>query len=158
MDLNLAGKVFMVAASSKGLGHGIARAVASEGAKVSLASRSADGITSAAKSIQDVFSVEARGYTLDASKAESITAWTDATLQDFGRIDGLVVNAGGPPPGKFPALDDSMWQQGFELTLMSAVRMIRSVLPIMQKQKSGSILTITSTSVKEPIEAAFVFV
>jgi len=64
----------------------------------------------------------------------------------------LVVNAGGPPPGKFDKFTDEDWAKGFNLTLMSAVRMIRGVLPTMRSQGSGSIVTITSSSIKEPID------
>ncbi len=70
----------------------------------------------------------------------------------MGTIDCLVVNGGGPPPGTFDETDDSSWETGFENTLMSAVRLIRGVLPEMRRKKSGSILTITSSSVKEPID------
>ena len=152
MDLQLKNKVIMVAASSKGLGYGIAEAVARDGARVSLGSRSAEDIQTAASTLQAEFNAEARGYVLDAKDAASIQDWTDSTLQDFGTIDGLVVNAGGPPPGNFDKFDDAAWTDAFELTLMSAVRMIRCVLPAMRKQKSGSILAITSSSIKEPID------
>ncbi|NJN55221.1 MAG: SDR family oxidoreductase, partial [Anaerolineae bacterium] len=65
---------------------------------------------------------------------------------------GLVVNAGGPPAGNFDTFADTDWQAAFELTLLSSVRMIRAVLPAMRQRGGGSILTITSSSVKEPID------
>ncbi len=89
---------------------------------------------------------------MDATDSDSISTWISDSLRDFGRIDGLVVNAGGPPPGKFDKFTDEDWAAGFNLTLMSAVRMIRGVLPTMREQGSGSILTITSSSIKEPID------
>ncbi len=89
---------------------------------------------------------------MDAISPGSIGEWIDATLGDFGRIDGFVVNAGGPPAGKFDSFSDADWESAFNLTLMSAVRMIRAVLPIMRRQGSGSILTITSSAIKEPID------
>jgi 3-oxoacyl-[acyl-carrier protein] reductase len=89
---------------------------------------------------------------MDAADPASISSWITDTLEDFGRIDGLVVNAGGPPPGKFDAFSDTDWERGFNLTLMSSVRMIRAVLPSMREQGSGSIITITSSSIKEPID------
>jgi 3-oxoacyl-[acyl-carrier protein] reductase len=88
---------------------------------------------------------------LDASNAESIQNWISEIKQTFERIDGLVVNAGGPPPGNFDDFSDKDWNIAFNLTLMSAVRMIRGVLPHMRYSGEGSILTITSLSVKEPI-------
>lgn len=152
MDLGLKDKVIMVAASSKGLGYGIADAVAADGARVSMASRTSADITAAAERLAAQHGADARGYVMDATDADSIAAWTEATLKDFGRIDGLVVNAGGPPAGKFDAFDDEAWAHAFNLTLMSSVRMIRGVLPTMRAQGSGSILTITSSSVKEPVD------
>lgn len=152
MDLGLKGKVIMVAASSRGLGYGTALGVARDGASVSLASRTASDISDAAERLRSETGCSAEGFVMDASDPASIEAWTEATLKRFGRIDGLVVNAGGPPAGKFDAFDDEAWTRAFNLTLMSAVRMIRCVLPAMKAQGSGSILTITSSSVKEPID------
>ena len=64
-------------------------------------------------------------------------------------------NDGGPPPGTFDEIDDSTWLSGYENTLMSAVRMIRGVLPEMRRKQSGTILTVTSSSIKEPIDNLF---
>jgi len=152
MDLILKDKVILVAAASKGLGFGIAQALAHEGARVSLGSRTADAIETAAGKLRDTYHCDARGYVLDAGDAASIMHWVSSSLEDFGRIDGLVINAGGPPIGNFEAFDDAVWEQAFNLTLMSAVRMVRAVLPEMKNKRSGSILTVTSGSVKEPID------
>ncbi|MGC3980360.1 MAG: SDR family oxidoreductase [Steroidobacteraceae bacterium] len=152
MDLGLNNKVFLVAASSKGLGYGIASALAKEGAQVSIASRTRSDIDAAAEQLRKDTGATVRSYVLDASDGNSITQWVADSLKDFGRIDGLVVNAGGPPPGTFDSFDDEAWQKAFNLTLMSAVRMIRGVLPELRKNKGGSILTVTSSSIKEPLE------
>jgi 3-oxoacyl-[acyl-carrier protein] reductase len=152
VDLQLKDKVVMVAAASQGIGYGIAEAVAKEGAKLSIASRSAENIERAAAALRDQYAIDCNAYVMDASDPDSIQAWADATLRDFGEVQGLVVNAGGPPPGNFDAFDDAAWSRAYELTLMSAVRMIRCVLPPMRAQKSGSILTVTSTSIREPID------
>ena len=141
-----------MAASSKGLGFGIAESVARQGGRVALASRNKDEVDAAARKLSEANGVEARGYVMDATSKRSIEAWIAEAGQDFGRMDGMVVNAGGPPAGKFDTFSDDDWTAGFNLTLMSAVRMIRAVLPIMRKQGSGSILTITSSSIKEPID------
>ena len=89
---------------------------------------------------------------LDASDPDSIFQWVENTTNAFGGVDKLVVNAGGPPAGTFDDFEDEAWQSAFELTLMSSVRMIRAVLPLMREAGSGSILSITSASVKEPID------
>lgn len=152
MDLGLKDRVIMVAAASKGLGYGIAQAAAYEGANVSIGSRTEADIKAAAQRLHDETGNETLGAVFDARDAQSILDWTAATLERFGRIDGLVVNAGGPPAGNFDDFDDTDWQAAFELTLLSAVRMIRAVLPSVREQGGGAILTITSSSVKEPID------
>ena len=153
MDLELNNKVIMVAASSKGLGFGIAKQAAKEGAIVSMASRSRKNIQEAVESIREqVPEAKVHGYTLDVTDPGSIEVWTHNTLHELGSIDGLVVNGGGPSPGTFDDLEDHQWLAGYENTLMSAVRMIRNVLPEMRRKKSGAILTITSSSIKEPID------
>jgi 3-oxoacyl-[acyl-carrier protein] reductase len=152
MQLNLKGKVAMVAASSKGLGFGIAQELAREGAKLSIGSRSKDGIESAAKKLREQTQADVLSSILDASNNQSIQDWTKRTTDHFGGVDLLVVNAGGPPPGKFMDFTDENWQAAFDMNLMSAVRMIRQVIPSMESRGGGSILTVTSSSVKEPID------
>ncbi|MBI3396035.1 MAG: SDR family NAD(P)-dependent oxidoreductase, partial [Spirochaetia bacterium] len=151
MDLGLKGKVAMVAAASKGLGYGIAKALAEDGAGVALGSRTEDAVKNAADRLRSNTGSDVRGYVLDASNAASIQEWSLAALKDFGGVDMLVVNAGGPPAGLFSDFDDTAWQKAFELTLMSAVRMIRCVIPAMKARGGGSILAITSSTVKEPV-------
>ena len=146
MDLGLGNKVVLVSAASKGLGFGIALEAVREGAVVSIGSRSKKNIEEAARKIRD----EVPGATvlpmlLDVSSKESISSWVHGSLKQFGSIDALVVNGGGPSPGTFDELDDDLWLSGYENTLMSAVRMIREVLPEMKRKKGGSILTVTSS-------------
>jgi len=151
MDLQVEGKVFMVAASSKGLGFGIARELAKNGATVCIASRTKSEVQTAADKLRAETNANVHASVFDAADAKSIEAWINEVARAFERIDGLVVNAGGPPPGNFGDFSDDDWQAAFNLTLMSAVRLIRSVLPFMRAGGGGSILTITSLSVKEPI-------
>lgn len=153
MDLGLKDKVMMVAASSKGLGFGIARQAALEGAVVSIGSRSKKNINEAVNRIKnEVPGATVYAFPLDVADPGSIEIWIKNTLKELGTIDGLVVNGGGPPPGTFDEIDDSTWLSGYENTLMSAVRMIRGVLPEMRRKQSGTILTVTSSSIKEPID------
>ncbi len=141
----------MVAASSKGLGFGIAQELARNGAAVCIASRNREHVEAAAQKLREATSAAVLASVFDASDAGSIKAWVDEAAQAFERIDGLVVNAGGPPPGNFDDFSDDDWHSAYNLTLMSAVRLIRGVLPHMRSGGGGSILTVTSMSVKEPI-------
>ena len=149
MDLGLTGKVALVAAASKGLGFGVAKALAENGAKVSICSRSADEIEAAAKTLTDDFGAETLATACDVTKPADIENWINRTVEKWGTVDILLVNAGGPPTGNFKDISDAQWQSAFELTLMSTVRMIRAALPHMKN--GGAILTVTSSSVKEPI-------
>jgi 3-oxoacyl-[acyl-carrier protein] reductase len=151
MDLDVAGKVYMIAGASRGLGLAIARQLAADGAFVSLASRDGDEARRAAVLLQETTPGKAMGMACDVRDAAALTAWTEATVAQFGTLDGLLTNAGGPPPGGFAAFADEAWQDAFELTLLSAVRMIRCALPYL-RVRGGAILTLTSLTVKEPSE------
>ncbi len=150
MDLGLRGKVALIAAASKGLGYGVARAMAGEGAKISLCSRDLAGAEAAAAKIAAETGVEVLATACDVKDGKAIQAWIDKTAGKWGQIDALLVNGGGPPAGYFKEFEDKAWMDAFESMILAAVRMIRGTLPHM---KPGSaILTVTSSSVREPIE------
>src|SRR5581483_8263350 len=88
----------------------------------------------------------------DVSRGEDVARFVDGAAAALGRLDALVVNAGGPPPGKFADLDDAKWQAAFELTVMSAVRAVRAALPHLRAAGGGSIVAIQSTSIRQPID------
>jgi 3-oxoacyl-[acyl-carrier protein] reductase len=147
MNLGLTGKVAMVAGASRGLGFGVAEALAREGARVSIASRDAEAIRSAADRLGgDVFAV-----TADVRHAADVERWVAATQQQFGGVDLLFTNSGGPPAGPAIGFDDEAWTSAAELLLFSTIRMVRAAVPIMQARGGGAILMSTSSSVKEPI-------
>lgn len=150
MQLGLQDKVFMVAGGSRGLGLGIASALAGEGARIALASRDGIAAGQAALELRERHAAQVHSQGCDVADAAAIRQWSEAVLKEYGAIDGLVVNAGGPPPGGFDVLDDAAWEQAFQLTLMSAVRLIRAVLPALRQRGGGSILVLTSSVVKEP--------
>ncbi len=150
MDLGLSGKVALVAAASKGLGRAIAEEFAREGAKVAMCSRDEAAITSAAQDIVRKTKGDVLPIAADVSTLEGCEAFIQAAIAKYGALDILIVNAGGPPPGRFDDLDDAAWQKAMDLTLMSAVRLTRLALPQMRKQKAGSIVYSTSTSVRQP--------
>ncbi len=151
MELNIQGKVFLIAASSKGLGYGIARELARNGAVVCIASRNREHVNAAAEKLREESNATVLASVFDAADAGTIKAWIDEAAGAFERIDGLVVNAGGPPAGDFDDFADDAWEAAFNLTLMSTVRLIREVLPYFRSGNGGSILTITSLSIKEPV-------
>jgi 3-oxoacyl-[acyl-carrier protein] reductase len=152
MELGLADKVVMIAGATKGLGYGVAYEAAKEGARISLGSRNEEHVNDAVERLSDELQTEVYGTVLDVTDGDSILQWVEQTLDQWGTIDALVTNGGGPPAGSFDNFEDSDWQAAFELTLLSVVRMVRSVLPVMKENKSGAIVTMTSTSIKQPID------
>jgi 3-oxoacyl-[acyl-carrier protein] reductase len=151
MNLGLTNKVAMVAGASRGLGYAVARGLAEEGAQVSIASRDAAAVAAAGRRIEEETGARVLAVAADVSSAQAIEQWHQKTIERFGGIDLLLTNSGGPPPGATMAFDDAAWQKGFELLVMSAVRMIRLAAPSMTERGGGSIILPTSSSVKEPI-------
>jgi len=152
MDLGLRNKVAMVGGASKGLGFAVARALASEGAQVSIASRDAAAIDTAARTLARETGGRALGVAADLSTAAGIEAWHAATIAQYGGVDALFANTGGPPTGTALGFDDAAWQAAFELLLMSVVRTVRLVVPSMRARGGGAILIGTSSTVKEPVQ------
>jgi len=152
MDLGLKNKVAMIAGASKGLGFGVARALAAEGAQISIASRDIASIQAAKAAIRGSTKVEIFACATDVRSPGAIERWKEDTLREFGGIDLLFANSGGPPAGGFLSFDDKAWKEAVDLLLLSAVRLARAVIPAMKQRKGGSILFSTSSSVKEPQE------
>jgi len=149
MDLGLAGKTALVAASSKGLGYGIARALAGEGARVAMCARNAEEVNAAAARLAQETGVSTHATACDLTQPDSVVAWVESAAAWGEGIDALVINAGGPPALLLKDATDEQWQAAFNLTVMSAVRLIRAALPYMRE--GSAILTVTSSSVREPI-------
>jgi 3-oxoacyl-[acyl-carrier protein] reductase len=151
MDLGLKGKVALVAGASKGLGYAVAKALAAEGASVSISSRDAQAIASAAKQIERATGARVLSMAVDVRSKDAIDRWLAHAADTFGGIDALMTNSGGPPAGPAVSFDDQAWNDAAELLLFSTIRMIRGAVPLMEKRGGGAILVSTSSSVKEPI-------
>jgi 3-oxoacyl-[acyl-carrier protein] reductase len=151
VDLGLKGRVAMVAGASRGLGLSVARALAAEGASVSLMSRDQTALCTAAKRLEQELGATALAVPGDVRSADAISAWHLATLEKFGGVDLVFANSGGPPAGGALGFEDAAWQDAFELLLLSAVRLVRTTAPSLRARGGGAILLATSSSVKEPI-------
>lgn len=140
----------VVLAASKGLGRACAETLASRGFDLVVCSRTQQGVdeTVAALTSLGARAVGTPADVSDAADLEAVFATADDT---FGRVDALVCNAGGPPPGSFMALDDEAWARGFDLTLMSAIRAMRLAIPRMQAGGYGRLVVLGSSSVRRPI-------
>ncbi len=152
MDLGLAGQPALVAAAGKGIGRAVAEGLAREGARVALFARTEADVRRAAEEIGAATGAELLPLSGDVARAEDVRRLVDETVTRFGGLRILVTNAGGPPLGTFDAMDDAAWQAAFELTLLSAVRLIRAAVPPMRAAAGGRIVNIQSTSVKQPID------
>jgi len=152
VDLGLSTKVAMVAGASQGLGYAVAKVLAAEGARVSMASRDLGSIREAGARIEKETGNSVLSVAADIRSQSAIDQWRDETVKQYGGVDLLFSNCGGPPSGGFADFDDSSWNDAFELILLSAIRMVRTVLPSMRSRGGGSIVFSTSSSVKEPIQ------
>ena len=152
MDLGLQKKVALVAAASKGLGRAVAEELAREGARVAICSRNETLIGKVAGEISTETCSEVFGFRADVSRTEDVERLVSKVADQFGTIDILVTNAGGPPPGTFDTLENSAWLDAFYLTLLSVVDLCRAVIPYMKANRWGRIINVTSISVKQPVD------
>src|SRR5687768_13893507 len=152
MDLGLKGKAALVMAASEGMGKACALGLASEGAGVAMCARGQAALDAAAAEVKAKTAAEVLALTADASRHDDIRRVVAQTVAAFGGVDVLVANVGGPPPGPFDQVSDEQWLAAFEQVHLSTVRLIRLVLPQMRARKWGRILTIQSSSVKQPVE------
>ena len=151
MDLGLKNKTAIVAAASQGLGKATAFALAQEGARVVICSRKKRELEKTADEIWEKTQSEVIPVVADVSKMGDIKKLVQIAKKRFGTVHILVNNAGGPPTGDILDITDDKWKKGHDLTLMSAVRMTREILPLMRKQKWGRVITIVSIAAVQPL-------
>lgn len=151
MDTGLKGRVAIVAGSSSGIGKATALAFAAEGAHIALCARRQVDLDQVAAQAHSSFGVETLTQACDVGDPTAVRAFVEATHARLGRIDVCVPNAGGPPAKPFldTTLDD--WERAWQLNLRSAIVFSQAVLPHMQQQHWGRIVTLTSYTVKQPV-------
>jgi 3-oxoacyl-[acyl-carrier protein] reductase len=152
METGLKGRVAIVAASSKGLGKAVAMGLAKEGAKLALCSRNAGSVEQAAAEIGSAAGVEVLAEAVDVTVESQVAGFVKRTVERFGSVDVCVTNAGGPPSKTFAETTVEDWRRGVDLNLMSTLYFAREVLPLMQQQRWGRLITITSMTVKQPVD------
>jgi len=145
VDLGLGDARALVTGGSAGLGAAVARSLTEEGARVAVAARQTDKLDALASDI-GALSIGA-----DLSTPDGPASVVKAAVDALGGLDLLLVNSGGPPPGRFEDLTDEAWQRAIDGTLWSTVRLIREALPHLRASDRGSILVILSSSTREPI-------
>jgi 3-oxoacyl-[acyl-carrier protein] reductase len=147
MDLQLSGRRALVAGGSGGLGAAVATVLAAEGARVAVAARASDRLTTTANDIG------ATAIPADLSTADGPASAVAAAVEALGGLDLLLVNSGGPPPGRFDDLSERDWERAIDGTLWSSIRLIREALPHLRASDAPAIMVILSSSVREPIQA-----
>jgi 3-oxoacyl-[acyl-carrier protein] reductase len=154
MDLEIDGNAALVTASSSGLGKASAKALAREGVDVVINGRDEERL---AEAQEEVGSVAADGVSVvaepvDLTDEDDVQRLVERTVEEFGRLDHLVTSAGGPPSGPFVDIEDEDWYQAYDLLVMSVVRLAREARPHLEAGEGGTIVAITSRSVKEAID------
>lgn len=151
MDLGLTGKVAVVVASSKGLGRAAAEELVREGVRVVICARGAEALEETRAAIAAAGG-EVAAVAVDTSSPEDLEQLIAVAESNFGSVDILVTNGGGPSPGTFDQVDDAAWDAAVTGTLSSVVRLCRRVLPAMREKGWGRIINITSIAVKQPVD------
>jgi len=150
MDLKLKGRVALLTGASSGLGFATAKTLAEEGVKIAINSRSTDRLEEARQQLATIHPdiIILPG---DVTQQDTHQHLMDKTVSQYGQLDLLFTNAGGPPPAAFESIDDDTWEHAVDLSFMSHVRLIRAALPYLRKSPAASVLAVASISVKQPI-------
>ncbi|HVF63645.1 MAG TPA: SDR family oxidoreductase [Casimicrobiaceae bacterium] len=151
MNLGLEGKIAIVGGASQGIGYGIARALAQEGAIVAITARREADLRTAADRLRNDTRAAILPVQADCRRAEDCTRVVSTVKAEFGGLDVLVNNDGAPPLGPALSFDDTAWSKAVEQNLMYVVRMAREAVPLMTARGGGSILNITAISAIQPI-------
>jgi 3-oxoacyl-[acyl-carrier protein] reductase len=151
MDFGLKGKRAIVMAASRGLGYASALGLAREGCRLIICSRDQARIDAAAGEIRKATGADVQALVADVSSASEARRLVDAAVSAYGGLEIVVHNAGGPPAGETLAMSEEQWQKAFEQNLLSLTRIVGAAAPEMKKAGYGRILTIASSSIKQPI-------
>jgi 3-oxoacyl-[acyl-carrier protein] reductase len=152
MNLDIADNTALITASSSGLGKASALALAREGVNVVINGRNADKVEEAIQQIKPEATGKVVGQPGDITDKKDIEDLVEFTMDTFGQLDHLVTSAGGPPSGPFMDMNDEDWYEAYDLLVMSVVRLARACEKPLRSGNGGSIVNITSRSVKEAID------
>src|SRR5665647_3698391 len=150
MDLGIDGKVAVVVAGSRGLGFATAQALAAEGARLVVSARGEDALASAASSLR-AFGVDVATVVADSADPDVPARLVSTAVEQFGGLDIVVANAGGPPPGRSLEVTETQLDAALNLNLRSSIRLIQSSVPVLRQRGWGRICCITSYSVVQPV-------
>ena len=152
MDLGIKDRAALVTGASKGLGKAVAERLAHEGANVVINSRSPDALEATARDIARATGRRSVSVAGDVADEGFCAALVGRAAGEFGRLDILVANAGGPPPGGVDDFTPAAYRRALDLNLMSTVQLTLAALPEMRRNGWGRIVAITSVAVKQPVK------
>ncbi|HEV3230626.1 MAG TPA: SDR family oxidoreductase [Candidatus Dormibacteraeota bacterium] len=150
METGLKGRRALVTGASQGIGRAVAAGLLAEGCRVVISSSSRERIEAAAAGLADRGEVHA--VPADLREAEDCEVLVDQAIEIMGGLDVLIVNTGGPAPGRFEGFDEAQWRHAFDLILMSAVRLSRAALPELRRSGHAAIVAVTSAAARAPID------
>lgn len=151
MELGLRDKRALVLGSTRGIGRGIAEALAAEGARIAVCGREEAAARDAASRIAEISGATVEGYGVDLAQPEAAAALGERVAADFGGIDIVVNNGGGPPPGGIAGIGDDLWSVNFQSMFLSLVGLTNIFLPGMRERGWGRVLVTSSSGVVQPI-------
>jgi 3-oxoacyl-[acyl-carrier protein] reductase len=152
MDLQLKGKTALILGGSKGLGRGVADALAAEGVAVALVARGQEALDRAVSEIASR-GAKAVGFAADLANWQSVENAANAARRQLGAIDILLNNSGGPPPSGVVGVSAKVWEEQYNAMVLPLFRITDLLIGDMRARKWGRILNVASTSVVEPIMA-----
>lgn len=151
VDLGISSRVALVMGASKGIGRGVAEALAREGARVAVSSRSAERIAETARALTEETDTEVQAFPADTAEVDSLPRLVHDVQESLGPVEILVTNTGGPPLGDSLGFDRSDWEAAYRSLVLAPVALINAVLPSMREAGWGRIVNVTSAATKEPI-------
>jgi 3-oxoacyl-[acyl-carrier protein] reductase len=151
MKSGLKNKVVLLTGASKGMARVAALHFAEEGCKVAICARDEKALNDTANQMRKQSGVDVLAKVADVTKPAEVQEFVATAVKKFGRVDICVANAGGPPAKTFSQTEIKDWEAAIQLSFMSVIHLAKEVLPLMQKSKWGRFITITSTSVRQPI-------
>lgn len=151
METGLKGRVVIIAGASQGIGRAAAAAFAREGARLAIFSRNEKSIAQAAEELRSKYQVDVYAQALDITDTDAVQQFVQQAAGKFGQIDVCVPNAGGPPAKNFLSTTVDEWRKAIDTNFLSAVVLAKVVIPHMQKNHWGRVITVTSITSKQPI-------
>lgn len=152
MDLRIKGHAAIVQGGSKGIGRGIAEALAAEGVSLLLAARGTEALEQAKSEIAAQHGVRVETMPADSADISAQPRLVEAAREAFGRLDIVVLNSGGPKPGTFAALDDADWRAAADLLVGGPVALLRAAHPLLAQSPAGRAFFVTSVSTRQPVD------